>query len=295
MSQTIYIPTEYPRQTGWTADVYPDGSDTAAAYGLSLTEETNRKGMYSATTTDLSGLYYLIVYDSAGNFVGDGWFSMPTGGVCTLQKTSAEAQLDFSGSGGTLKSESTNMRGTDGAITSLAGIATATNVSDAANSLAAYGDARWATATGFATPGDKMDLVDAPNSTAIAAIQSGLSTFDASSDGVILADSEDVYHADVNMGVDAANSRNEYLVTWFKNGVPLTSGITSPTIKVVKFSDGTNLISQTSMTQVGSTGSYKYTTGTVITAGEPVSVVLTASIDSATRTWTRNLSRDSSS
>jgi hypothetical protein len=34
----------------------------------------------------------------------------------------------------------------------------------------------WLTATGFAVPGDEMDLVNAPNATAIAAIQSGLAT-----------------------------------------------------------------------------------------------------------------------
>lgn len=34
----------------------------------------------------------------------------------------------------------------------------------------------WITAIGFTIPGDKMDLVDAPNVTAIAAIQSGLAT-----------------------------------------------------------------------------------------------------------------------
>lgn len=37
---------------------------------------------------------------------------------------------------------------------------------------------------GTADPGDEMDLVDAPNTTAVAAIQDGLSTFDATSDTV---------------------------------------------------------------------------------------------------------------
>lgn len=112
------------------------------------------------------------------------------------------------------------------------GLATAANVSDAAASIAAYGDLNWATATGFSTldaagirtavglaganldtqlsainskttnlpaspaavgsamtltsaydaaktaaqAGSQMDLVDAPNSTAISAIQAGLAT-----------------------------------------------------------------------------------------------------------------------
>ena len=45
-----------------------------------------------------------------------------------------------------------NMRGTDGAITSLSGIATATNVTDAVTALAtAHGAGSWLTATGFST------------------------------------------------------------------------------------------------------------------------------------------------
>lgn len=38
------------------------------------------------------------------------------------------------------------------------------------------GDAAWITATGFAVAGNKMDLIDAPNSTAVSVIQSGLGT-----------------------------------------------------------------------------------------------------------------------
>lgn len=52
------------------------------------------------------------------------------------------------------------------------GFATPTTVSN----LQTHGDLYWTTATGFATPGDQMDLVNVPNSTAVAAIQSGLAT-----------------------------------------------------------------------------------------------------------------------
>lgn len=46
-------------------------------------------------------------------------------------------------------------------------------------------------ATGFAVAGDEMDIVDAPNATAVSAIQSGLSTFNAASDQVIVATNND--------------------------------------------------------------------------------------------------------
>jgi hypothetical protein len=43
------------------------------------------------------------------------------------------------------------MRGTNGAITSLTGIATATNVSDAQVAILTQGNSAWVTATGFST------------------------------------------------------------------------------------------------------------------------------------------------
>jgi len=105
----------------------------------------------------------------------------------------------------------------------------------------------------------------------------------------------DIYHADIELTVDGANSRDEYTVTWFKNGVRLTSGITSPTIQAVKCADSTDLISSTAMTQIGSTGSYKYDEGTDrTTAGEAVVVITSATIDTGTRSFARVLARDSS-
>jgi hypothetical protein len=53
-----------------------------------------------------------------------------------------------------------------------------TTVADAVS----HGDTDWATATGFAVPADKMDLIDAPNSTAITEIQNGLAKTGADSD-----------------------------------------------------------------------------------------------------------------
>jgi len=80
---------------------------------------------------------------------------------------------------------------------------------------------------------------------------------------------------------------------WYKNGQPVTSGITSPTIEVVKTSDGATLISETAMSQVGSTGIYKYDESTNrLTAGDVAIVTVTATIDGDTRTWSDVLGRD---
>lgn len=61
-------------------------------------------------------------------------------------------------------------------------------------------------ATILARAGDEMDLVDAPNETAVTAIQNGLSTFDSTSDGVKLTTG----------GIDAIFDRNSSLSISFE-------------------------------------------------------------------------------
>ncbi len=106
----------------------------------------------------------------------------------------------------------------------------------------------------------------------------------------------DLYTADVQFTRDQANTQDEYTVTWYKNGVRQTSGITSPTIQVIKRVDGTDLVASTAMTQISTTGSYKYdTTGAGRqTVGEAVLVVVGATIDAAGRSFSRLVGRDSS-
>jgi|GEM_PF-5259256 len=109
-----------------------------------------------------------------------------------------------------------------------------------------------------------------------------------------LADTEDVYHADIDLSIDEANTQDEYTASWFKNGVRITSGITAPKIQVVKRVDGADLIAQDTMTEVGSTGSYKFDEDTDrITAGEAVVVLVTATIGGSSREFARVASRDS--
>lgn len=125
----------------------------------------------------------------------------------------------------------------------------------------------------------------------------GVVVASGSKTGYSLASSHDVYHAEINLCIDDANSQDEYGARWFKNGVRVTSGITSPLIQVVKRSDGTDLIAETAMTQVGSTGAYKYdaTTTARTTAGEAVLVSVKATIDGSQRIFDRWISRDSTS
>ena len=105
-----------------------------------------------------------------------------------------------------------------------------------------------------------------------------------------------VYHAEIHCIIDETNTQDEYTVTWFLNGVRITSGITSPVIQVVKRSDGTDLVAaSTAMTEIGSTASYKYDEDTDrLTAGEPAVAIASATIDGSTRSFAKIVGRDSS-
>lgn len=119
----------------------------------------------------------------------------------------------------------------------------------------------------------------------------GLGESGPRADAAIIA-GPDIYHADVQFTRDGS-SRDEYTVTWFKNGAAQTSGITAPLIQVVKRVDGTDLVASTAMTQIGATGTYKYTEATnKQTRGEAVLVIVTATIDGSARTWRKPLGRD---
>jgi hypothetical protein len=113
-------------------------------------------------------------------------------------------------------------------------------------------------------------------------------------DAMTLAASEDVYPAILKLVVDGANDADEYTVQWFNNTTPVSSGITVPTIRVIKRADGTDLIATSVMTQIGSTGAYKYNAITTerVTAGEDVIAEVRATIDGSVRIWREVLGRD---
>jgi len=70
----IQLATGY---VGLTIELYPDGSDTAAnSPADTLTEETNRLGLYAATITEsLSGVYFAKVMDGS-TLRATGWVSL---------------------------------------------------------------------------------------------------------------------------------------------------------------------------------------------------------------------------
>jgi hypothetical protein len=103
----------------------------------------------------------------------------------------------------------------------------------------------------------------------------------------------DAYHAKVWV-VKESTTTDHYAVAFFKNGQPVTSGITSPTIQVIKASDGTDLIASSALTQVGSTEFYKKDESTnKMTAGQIYIAKVAATIDGSSRGWAQQVGRDS--
>ena len=106
-----------------------------------------------------------------------------------------------------------------------------------------------------------------------------------------LIGAEDIYHADLRFERDTA--QDEYTVAWLRNGVRVESGITLPLIQVVKRSDGTDLVASTAMSQIATTGLYKYDEGTNrVTQGEAAIALVSATIDGAARAWPLVIGRD---
>ena len=110
-----------------------------------------------------------------------------------------------------------------------------------------------------------------------------------------LAADLDTYQAKVVWFDDESNVTDRYVVTWFKNSQPITSGITVPKLQIVKVADGTNLIAASGMTEIASLGRYRYdaTTTERQTSGVAYLAIATATIGGSTQTWDQPVSRDS--
>lgn len=90
-----------------------------------------------------------------------------------------------------------------------------------------------------------------------------------------------------------STTADRYGVRWYKNGAPITSGIASPVIQVIKASDGTDLVASVALTEIGSTHRFKRDeTTNKMTAGQMYFAVVSATIDGSTRTFEQQVGRD---
>ena len=78
---------------------------------------------------------------------------------------------------------------------------------------------------------------------------------------------------------------DDYLMSWFKNGEPITTGITTATLQVVKAADGTDLISEAAVSEVNGLGVFKYSTTNKMLTDTQYIIILKANIDDASRSW----------
>lgn len=106
------------------------------------------------------------------------------------------------------------------------------------------------------------------------------------------------YQAKVVLLDDNSGSRDLYLVTWYRDGELITTGITNP--KIYVFSEANvDLIGSSAtpsvMTEIGTKHAFKYeaTLAARIANGTAYVVQVTATIDGATRTWYQQVFRDS--
>lgn len=105
----------------------------------------------------------------------------------------------------------------------------------------------------------------------------------------------DLYTAKVSVVDDNVGALDRHVVTWFKNGSPLSAGITLPTIQVVSVATGADLVPVTAMTEIGAIGRFRYDAAGAerLVSGASYLVLVKATIDGAVRAWEQPVGRDS--
>lgn len=113
--------------------------------------------------------------------------------------------------------------------------------------------------------------------------------------GVPVSIADDIYFSVIKFVKDTTNIKDEYVVQWFKNSLPLASGqITNPAISVYKTSDNTSLFTNKVLNYYSVLhGGLRYDeTSSLAVSGEPYMVITSGTIDSATRVWNNPIGLD---
>lgn len=93
MPATLQIPLGISGLTPLTCDLFPENSDTAAASGVSLTEATNRKGIYTASVS-VTGWHTIKLYLSATYFPAVFAARIPSSGTITAVSEAGVVRAD---------------------------------------------------------------------------------------------------------------------------------------------------------------------------------------------------------
>jgi hypothetical protein len=153
-----------------------------------------------------------------------------------------------------------------------------------------HGAGSWATAAGFAVPGDLMGLVAGAITSAKVAADAFTGTqFDATMQSY----QGKVWNFDDDL---AGTPADRYGVAFFKNGNFVTAGITSPTLRVVRTSDGVDLVAPVALVPVpGFPGLFGYEETSAparMIDGVGYFALVSATLDAGTRTWPQQIGRD---
>lgn len=105
---------------------------------------------------------------------------------------------------------------------------------------------------------------------------------------------DDTYQMYIDMIVDDASGVDRWAAVFYKNGGLITSGITSVTLTVVNAVTESNLLNGVSMTQIASTGRFRYwASSNRVVEGTAYIATVAATIDSSSRSWSIPIGRDS--
>ncbi len=106
---------------------------------------------------------------------------------------------------------------------------------------------------------------------------------------------QDVYTAKARFIDDDLATTDRYVISWHKNGSVVTSGVTSPTIRVVKVSDGTDLIATSTMVEISGLSRFRYDAvgAARVASGSSYLAIFSATIDGVVRSWDYVFGRDS--
>lgn len=213
----------------------------------------------------------------AWNSSGLAWYYLRDGDSNETQVTLASASLGTWTSGGFVEVDATNMPGWYEI-----GIPNAVLASGAAEAeMLLHGAANM-----VPTPVKILLVDELPGQLATGAITAGVIAANAIDDDALAADL-DIYSARIDFRRDAANSRDEYTVAFARNGVPITSGVSSPTLTVTDRS-GAVLINAAALAEIGTTEVFYYNTTSAAqrqTLGDSCIIAVAATIDGSARSF----------
>ncbi|MBP9035255.1 MAG: hypothetical protein KBG29_15245, partial [Pseudomonadales bacterium] len=112
-------------------------------------------------------------------------------------------------------------------------------------------------------------------------------------DAVIGGTGLHVYWAEIELRLGEDGGMDRWSVLWYRDGVLLTTGVSDAALTVQRATTGAPLLNGVSLTDIGG-GHFLYSSEDTdrIDLGTPYIATVSATIDGATRTWSKPIGRD---